>query len=70
MNIEQLEICLTPCEGMYGPCESNLPVERIGCRTAYHDNELNVSPILCEYCAKAYNDYWDEMWADYYSDKL
>lgn len=70
MNIDQLEECLTPCEGMYGPCESNLPAERAGCRTMYAEKEMNKSPFLCELCAKEYHSYWDDMWRDYWSDRL
>lgn len=70
MNIQQLESVLIPCEGMYGPCDSNLPTQKVACRTRYYNEESNKSPIMCEYCAKAYNEYWDEMWSEYYFDKL
>lgn len=72
MNINELqsEILKTfPCEGMYGPC-GKTPSEIVGCRTQYHDEEMNTSPVMCEQCAKEYNSYWDDMWADYWSDRL
>lgn len=43
------------------------PAERQPCRTCYSDHKENIAPMLCPACAEEYNDYWDEMWADYYS---
>jgi len=40
------------------------------CRTMYADDTKNVDPVLCDECATGYNEYWDEMWAEYYSGLL
>lgn len=78
MNIEQLTALLESekkaiegliCEGMYGPCERR-DVSEVICRTQYCEAAMNINPILCPDCAKEYNEYWDEMWADYYSGCL
>lgn len=46
-------------------------------RTAYHfEGEIgspedpNKPMALCRSCAKEYHEYWDEMWAEYYSGRL
>ncbi len=57
------------CEGMYGECGIR-PAREIACRTQYANSESNVAPVLCDGCAKEYNDYWDEMWGEYYSGCL
>lgn len=40
------------------------------CMTAYHEDSLNVRPVLCDQCFEAYQDYWLEMWAEYRSNLL
>jgi hypothetical protein len=30
----------------------------------------NPDPVLCERCAEDYTQYWDEMWQQYYTDRL
>ena len=54
------------CDGFDGPCESMKAKER-QCRTAYHwdgtGQNPNRTPMLCDECAKAYEEYWNEMWA-------
>jgi hypothetical protein len=74
MNIIEFEKLLQAdwsfvCEGMFEECGMR-PAREISCRTQYANSESNVSPVLCEDCAKAYNDYWDEMWNEYYSGCL
>ena len=43
-------------------------------RTMYEWNgkgeDPNRSQLLCRMCAVMHHDYWDEMWADYYSGRL
>lgn len=51
------------CEGMYGECGIK-PARETPCRTAYAKAEANISPVLCEQCAKEYNEYWDDMWSN------
>jgi len=31
--------------------------------------ELNPKPILCDECWEEYQDYWNEMWAEYRSSQ-
>lgn len=55
---------INPHVGKCDHCErENVQVAVAPCRTAYHDDALNVPMTLCEDCTEAYNDYWDEMWA-------
>jgi hypothetical protein len=69
VNIVELETLLKNpgfrCEGMYGECGMR-PAHEIPCRTQYCEAEMNIAPVLCEDCARDYNDYWDEMWAGYH----
>jgi len=30
----------------------------------------NAPVLLCRSCAKEHHEFWDEMWADYYSGRL
>ena len=55
-----------------GPCEGEL--KTIYARTAYHFEGIPNSPedpnrdlILCEFHAKSYQEYWTNMWNEYYS---
>lgn len=54
------------CDGYDGPCESMEAKER-KCRTAYNwdgaGQNPNRTPMLCDECAQAYDEYWNEMWA-------
>lgn len=54
------------CDGFDGPCISIEAKER-QCRTAYHwdgsEQNPNRTPILCDECAQAYEEHWNEMWA-------
>lgn len=54
------------CDGEDGPCKSMEAKER-KCRTAYHwdgnGENPNRAPMLCNECAKSYDEYWNEMWA-------
>lgn len=73
MNVIEFEDLLKnpgfKCEGMFGEC-GIIPAKEIPCRTQYCNAEQNISPVLCEECAKEYNDYWDEMWNEYWSGRL
>ena len=48
-------------------CGSVKGVRQEPCRTMYTESKLNVSPFLCRECAEDYHDYWNSLWADYYS---
>jgi hypothetical protein len=61
---KRLFLELPRCEN----CGSHIGVRREQCRTAYAEAHLNLSPFLCRKCADDYHDYWDNLWADYYSD--
>lgn len=54
------------CDGFDGPCDSMEAKER-KCRTAYNwdgaGQNPNRTPMLCDECAQAYDEYWNEMWA-------
>lgn len=54
-----------PCQGWEGPCENNTAsLQRQN--TAYHDDERNWV-TLCPECMKACDEYWAEMWEEYYN---
>lgn len=57
-----------PCCGSGGPCD-RLDAVTYRQRTAYANEDSNWT-TLCPDCAKWNNECWDEMWRDYYSDKL
>ena len=75
MNISELELLFKlddtgiQCEGSSGPCNSRNASE-INCRTRYSDQTRNINPILCEMCARDYNEYWDDMFDQYYHDRF
>lgn len=54
------------CEGWEGPCES-MNAKRRRQNTRYVDDEQNWV-TLCDECMKVNHAYWDDMWADYYSN--
>ena len=56
------------CDGFDGPCES-MNATRQKQNTAYVDRERNWV-TLCPDCMKGNDEYWAEMWADYYHDRL
>lgn len=60
---------VAPCEGFQGPCE-NLGAKEQACRTAYVDKTRNTRPVLCEECASAYHEHWDDMWAEYWGSRF
>ncbi len=43
----------------------NDTVVRYRQRTMYHDDESNYA-TLCGECSEENDEYWDDMWADYY----
>lgn len=57
------------CEGFAGPCGKE-GAEVVACRTQYADETQNTSPVLCQDCKDAYNEYWDGMWEEYYRGLL
>ena len=50
------------CEGFSHKCDSQDAV-RYRMRTAYVDEERNYM-ILCPFCQKESDDYWQEQWDD------
>lgn len=54
------------CEGWEGPCDS-INAKRRRQNTRYVDEERNYV-TLCDDCMKLNHEYWEEMWADYYSN--
>lgn len=59
------ERCEGACE-MTNHCKSR-NATRYHQRTQFHNEEQNWV-TLCPECRKHNDAYWDEMWADYYSD--
>ena len=65
-----------PCRGFDGPCDVIENVKWENSRTAYHwghtraEHDPNAPIPLCRKCAKAHHKYWDEMWVEYYWDRL
>ena len=51
------------CNGMYGPCFKKGTKHRQN--TAYHDDKRNWV-FLCPRCSEANNEYWAEMWREYW----
>ena len=56
------------CQGFTGPCDS-LKAEKRRRRT-YYTNEEDNWTTQCEDCYEAEAEYWDEMWAEYYRERL
>ena len=53
-----------PCEGHFGPC-GKTPTAKIPAMTAYANPEENRDVQLCETCAEAYTEDWQERWDEY-----
>jgi hypothetical protein len=65
------------CEGVSHKCDNRDGVEWVDGRTFYQwnidedpDEDPNRDRFLCPGCAKEWNDYWDEMWNEYYYGRL
>ena len=56
------------CEGFSGPCSST-EASKVRLNTQYSDDASNWA-VLCPVCEAEAREYWNEMWSDYYSDKL
>jgi protein-arginine kinase activator protein McsA len=50
-------------------CDCLWPFQHRRQRTQYVNDESNWV-YLCESCTKVNNEYWNDRWADYYSDVL
>lgn len=81
LAVEQSDAEVTFILGrMLGECErcgSNEGVEIESARTQYHTEHNDDGPedpnrgiAYCRPCAKEHHEYWDSMWADYYSGRL
>lgn len=56
------------CQGLEGPCNNlNATYQRQG--SAYIEDKYNWA-CLCPECQKLANEYWKEMWNEYYRDRL
>jgi 3-deoxy-D-arabino-heptulosonate 7-phosphate (DAHP) synthase class II len=55
------------CWGFDGPC-NNIGL-KLRQNTAYVDDRRNFV-IMCSDCFEMNQQYWEEMWRDYWSDKL
>ena len=55
------------CDGLYGPCfcRGHRRVQN----TAYVDEKKNWV-FLCDTCMEANDEYWNEMWREYYGSVL
>lgn len=65
------------CEGVSHQCNNKESIKWISSRTYYEwdvDEQPGEDPnrprFLCPSCAKEWNDYWDEMWNEYYAGRL
>lgn len=56
------------CQGFSGPCDS-MKAGRYAQNTRYVNDELNFM-VLCDRCQEESNEYWAEMWSDYWSGCL
>ena len=54
------------CGGWEGPCDS-VNAKRRRQNTQYVDDAQNWV-TLCDKCMELNNEYWKDMWADYYSN--
>lgn len=61
------------CEGSEGPCDRT-DVRLVPPRTAYlaseEDPHPNHASWLCPDCEAAYHEFWNDMWAEYYRNRL
>lgn len=59
-------------QSLFKKCEhcGRWPARRIYCKTAYHDEALNLEPVLCVECEVEYDEYWNDMWREYYDSRL
>ena len=55
------------CDGLYGPCFCK--GHRRAQNTAYVDEKRNWV-FLCDTCMEANDEYWKEMWREYYGSVL
>ena len=57
-----------------GPCECLCLVEWRSARTSFNWDGEGEDPnhpiLLCDECAEEHAEYWDEMWANYRSDRM
>jgi len=55
-------------------CGSNSDVSLVCSKTSYYwegiGDDPNANILLCKFCAIGYNEYWNEMWDFYYSNKI
>jgi hypothetical protein len=54
--------------GKYNPCERCGKEDSEKYRqNTFYENEDDNWVTLCEYCRKENDEYWEEMWREYYS---
>ncbi len=66
VEVELLQLDVGICPGAMHPCGQKRPLITIGPRRKDYDDSITV----CTLCAQEYEQYWDEMWADYYNSVL
>jgi hypothetical protein len=62
VEVELLQLDIAKCEH----CERVEPTIEMPSRRM----DCNKSWTLCTSCAEEYDEYWNDMWADYYSSRL
>jgi hypothetical protein len=62
---EMLQLNLGKCEGR---CQRDEDVPRVEYRENRMDSDKTY--MLCGWCATEDEEYWDEMWRDYWSSRL
>ena len=55
------------CRGAVGPCFRRGKRRRQN--TSYYDDRLNWT-FLCDECMEKNQEYWDDMWSEYYSQVM
>jgi hypothetical protein len=61
----RIKLGIPTCQGVEGPCHRVGSVRRQN--TAYNDESANWVR-MCDQCFETNQAYWDERWAEYYSD--
>ena len=56
-----------PCDGFEGPCSEE--GERYRQNTKYVNEDANYK-VMCPKCREANDEYWADMWSDYWSGCL
>lgn len=66
IEAELLQLNVGVCPGAVRECGQTRPLITVGPRRQDYDDSCTV----CTRCAQEYEQYWDEMWSDYWSSRL